>query len=93
MDVVLVQPFQRLVAQVLGQLIEALDAEQPEQPLVQDQLPVEGQRRLGLAPRGAGRRGATPSWRRGRLRAITAPRTSALILSAISLRRSSRKSS
>ena len=46
MDVVLVQPFQRLVAQVLGQLLEALDVEQREQPLVQHQL--VGERHLWL---------------------------------------------
>ena len=38
MDVVLVQPFQLLVAQMLGQLLEPLHVEQRKQPLVQDQL-------------------------------------------------------
>ena len=33
--VVLVQPLQYLVAQVLGQILEALDVEQPQQPLVE----------------------------------------------------------
>jgi hypothetical protein len=38
MDVVLVQTFQRFVAQVLGQVLEALHVEQRQQPLVENQL-------------------------------------------------------
>jgi hypothetical protein len=41
MDVVLVHPFERLVAQMLRQCIEALNAEQAEEPLMEDQLPVQ----------------------------------------------------
>src|SRR5690606_33852986 len=59
-DVVLVQPLQRFVLQVLGQLVEALDAEQAEQPLVEDQLPVERQRSasVGRATTARARRGS-----------------------------------
>src|SRR5437867_3344171 len=40
-DVVLVQPFQHLVTQVLGQILEAPDVEERQQPLVQHQLVCE----------------------------------------------------
>ena len=76
-DVVLVQPFQRLVAQVLGQLLEALDVEQRQQPLVEHQLVGERHLRpvVGAAARRARQRGVLA----GRPRAITRPpsRTSA----------------
>jgi hypothetical protein len=42
-DIVFVQPFQRLILQVLGELVKALDSEQSEQPLVENQLSVERQ--------------------------------------------------
>ena len=56
-DVVLVQPFQRLVAQVLGQILEALDVEQRQQPLVEHQLVGERHLRpvVGAAARCGGR--------------------------------------
>src|SRR5690606_6791596 len=46
-DVVRVQSFQRLVFQVSGKLVETLDTEQTEQPLVEGELAVERQRRAG----------------------------------------------
>ena len=52
MDVVLVQPLQRLVAQMLGQLLEALDVEERQQPLVEHQL--VGERHLGRCWRACG---------------------------------------
>src|SRR2546423_140389 len=42
MDIVLVHPFESPVAKVFGELVESLDAEEAEEPLLQDQLPVEG---------------------------------------------------
>ena len=60
-DVVLVHPFERFLAQVLGKLVEALDAEQPEEPLVQHQPPREGQGSVTAA--GPGHQ-ALPRWRR-----------------------------
>jgi hypothetical protein len=40
-DGVLVQAFQRLIAEVLGQVLEPLDVEQRKQPLVERQLVAE----------------------------------------------------
>ena len=59
MDVVLVQPFQRLVAQVLGQILEALHVEQRQQPLVQHQL--VGKRHLRPVVRAPNARGGCVS--------------------------------
>ena len=53
-DVVLVQPFERFVAQVLGKPVEAFGAEQAEKPLVQHQPPREGQRGVTAAEVGTG---------------------------------------
>src|SRR5690606_25930940 len=68
-DVVRVQSFQRLVFQVSGELVEALDTEQTEQPLVEGELAVELQRRA--------RRGGPAARRRLGRSCIVLARTSA----------------
>jgi len=58
-DIVLVQTFQRLFTQVLGQLLERFHGEQRQQPLVEHQLVGEAHLRLIVgatpAPSGSGR--------------------------------------
>ena len=51
MIVVLVETFEFVGLQGVGQLLEALLVEEPEHPLVQDQLLVELQRQCGIVPR------------------------------------------
>ena len=46
-DVVRIQSFQGLILQMGGELVETLDPEQTEQPLVEGELAVERQRRAG----------------------------------------------
>src|SRR5690606_8013864 len=55
-DVVRIQSFQRLILQMGGKLVEALDTEQTEQPLVEGELAVERQRRAGRGGPAARRR-------------------------------------
>ena len=53
MDVVLVQPFQLFVAQMLRQFLEAFDIEQRQQPLVQHQFVRERHLRADCSRVGA----------------------------------------
>ncbi|WP_396223175.1 hypothetical protein [Gemmatimonas sp.] len=53
-DVVFVQPFQGLVPQGLGQLLEALHLEERQDVLVEDQLVREGNLGLGRGAAGPG---------------------------------------
>jgi len=56
-DVILVQPFQRLVAEGRRQIVEALDLEQRQKPFVQNQFTDKWDLRpiVGAAPPGSRR--------------------------------------